>query len=239
MKEIKLITEDNIEIALNHFQNGFESVLIISPGWFMTKDSNAFKKISEAFSSYCDVICIDFRGHGKSKGHYTFTKKEILDIEVVVNFAKTNYSNINLMGFSLGASLSLIAGSKFSNINKIIAISPATNFYKIENHFWKPEAWIPTFKKIEIDRWCSIRAEIPFGKRTNPIDIVDKIESPTLFIAGEKDPTVYPWHTEELYKKAICKKKYELFKNCYHAEDLFIDAKEKFIEICHSWLFTE
>lgn len=239
MLEIKLKTKDKIEIAINHFQNGFDSVLLIFPGWFMTKDCKAFKQISEAFCKYSDVICIDFRGHGKSKGYYSFTKNEIFDIEAVIEYAKSKYSNINIMGFSLGASLSLIAGAKYKYINKIIAISPATNFYKIENHFWKPQAWIPTFKKFEFSRWGSIRPEIPFGKRINPIDIVDKIECPTLFVAGEKDPTVYPWHTEELFKKAICKKKYELFKDCFHAEDLFLDRQDKFVKICHSWLFTE
>ena len=196
MQEIKLKTVDNIEIAINHFQNGFDSVLLIFPGWFMTKDSNAFREISKTFAQEIDVITVDFRGHGKSKGFYTFTKKEIFDIEAIINYAKSKYSNINIMGFSLGASLSLITGAKYKEINKIIAISPATNFYKIENHFWKPEAWIPTFKKLELDRWCSIRPEIPFGERINPIDIVDKIEAPTLFMAGEKDPTVYAWHTD-------------------------------------------
>ena len=239
MKEIRLKTEDNIEIAINHFQNGFDRVLLIFPGWFMTKDCNAFRLISEAFSSYCDVICVDFRGHGKSKGYYTFTKNEILDIDAVIQYAKNMYSNISLMGFSLGASLSLITGANYKEIDKIIAISPATNFYKIENNFWKPAAWLPTLKKLELDRWFSIRAKIPFGERTNPIDIVDKINCPTLFIAGEKDPTVYNWHTQELYQKAVCKKHYELFKNCYHAEDLFLDEKKKFVEICHNWLFTE
>ena len=228
MKEIKLKTSDNIEIAINHFQYGFDSVLLVFPGWFMTKDSKAFREISNAFSKKMDVITVDFRGHGKSKGYYSFTKNEILDIEAVMEYTKSKYSNINIMGFSLGASLSLITGAKYKEINKIIAISPATNFYKIENHFWKLEAWIPTLKKIELNRWFSIRP-----------DIVDRIECPTLFIAGEKDPTVYPWHTQELYKKAICQKKYELFKDCYHAEDLFLDRKEKFIEICLNWLFTE
>ena len=64
-----------------------------------------------------------------------------------------------------------------------------------------------------------------------------KVACPTLFLAGEKDPTVFAWHTEELYKKAICPKKYELFKDGYHAEDLFIQDKEKFINICTDWLF--
>lgn len=239
MKEKTIKTKDNIKISFNHFERGFKNVLIIFPGWFMTKDSKVFRSLSEYFCQYIDVIILDFRGHGKSKGYYTFTQKEIFDVESIIQYAKSQYKEINIMGFSLGGSLSLISGTMFSDIKKIIAISPACDFNKIENHFWRPEAWIQTFKKTEVKRWLSIRASLPFGKKIKPIDIVDKIETPVLFIAGEKDPTVYPWHTEELYKKAVCKKKYKLFKNCNHAEDLYIQNKELFVEVCTSWLFSE
>ena len=40
--------------------------------------------------------------------------------------------------------------------------------------------------------------------KIKPINIVDKITVQSLFIAGEKDPTVHPWHTKELYNKAKC-----------------------------------
>ena len=49
------------------------------------------------------------------------------------------------------------------------------------------------------------------GKKVKPIDIVSRITAPTLFIAGENDPTVYPWHTKTLYDKATCKKGFKLF----------------------------
>ena len=47
MKEIQIITKDGIKIAANIYNRGFESVLIISPGWFMTKDSKFFKEMGE------------------------------------------------------------------------------------------------------------------------------------------------------------------------------------------------
>ena len=67
------------------------------------------------------------------------------------------------------------------------------------------------------------------------IDFVDKINVPTMFIAGEKDPTVFPWHTENLYNNAVCKKEYKLFKKTRHAEDLYIDYPQEFIKTCVDW----
>ncbi len=237
MNEIKLKTIDQIEIAVNCYKNGFDSVVIIAPGWFMTKDSKSFREISDIFKEYSDVLAMDFRGHGRSKGFYTFTTKEINDISTVIEYAKQHYRKIYLMGFSLGAALVLIAGSKFDYIDKIIAISAPTCFSKIENKVWKKEAWIPTLQKCELKRWVSIRPSIINRKKINPIDIIDKVKCPTLFMAGEKDPTVCAWHTEALYNKAICPKKYELFEKCCHAEDLFLQNRERFIKTCIDWLF--
>lgn len=239
MKRKTLKTFDNVEIEINCYENGFDSVLIFMPGWFMTKDSQCFLEKYKCFEKNTDVIGMDFRGHGKSGGLYTFTSKEIIDVRAVVNFAKEKYKKIYLIGFSLGASLAILYGSKTKNVDKIIAVSPASDFKKIENKFWKKEAWIPTLKKIELSRWFSIRASLKILRKIKPIDVISKITCPILFLAGENDPTVYSWHTKKLYEKAKCEKKYVLFEKCYHAEDLFLMDKEKFLNICKNWLFEE
>lgn len=236
-KDIKIKTIDNILIKLNHTKNFNKNVVIISPGWCMTKDSNAFKKISGMFSKYYDIITFDYRGHGKSSGWFTFGAKEITDLETVINYAKgIKYDKIFLIGFSLGASTSLIVAAKSDSINGIVAVSPPADFDKIENHMWKKEAWLETFRKFELSRFLSIRPSLIAHNKIKAIDIINKINVPTLFIAGDKDPTVYSWHTEELYKKATCKKEYKLFKDGYHAEDLFLHYPEEFIFTCTDWL---
>ena len=179
MNEIKLKTIDQIEIAVNCYKNGFDSVVIIAPGWFMTKDSKSFREISDIFKEYSDVLAMDFRGHGRSKGFYTFTTKEINDISTVIEYAKQHYRKIYLMGFSLGAALVLIAGSKFDYIDKIIAISAPTCFSKIENKVWKKEAWIPTLQKCELKRWVSIRPSIINRKKITGNSQIARILSPS------------------------------------------------------------
>ena len=236
MKEIFLTTKDNVKIALNHYKNNCDEVVIVAHGWFMTKDSNAFKLISEEFSKHFDVITLDFRGHGKSSGFYTFTSKEILDLKTVVDYAKKQYSKIYLAGFSLGGALVLIHGAEINDIDKIIAVSAPSDFDKIENQIWKKEAFIPTFKKFEPKRWLSVRPSLVIRDKIKPIDIVNKITVPTLFVAGKKDPTVHFWHTQKLYEKAVCPKQFELFENGIHAEDLYLDEPERFISICVNFL---
>lgn len=240
MQEIILKTKDGIKTAVNYYNNGKEKAIIIAPGWFMTKDSKYFKEISEVFAENFDVITIDFRGHGKSSGFYTFTRKEENDLNTVTDFAKNRYKTVYGAGFSLGAAVLInVAAERPGDISKIIAVSAPSCFEKIENNIWKKEAWLMTVQKYEPARWFSIRPSLPFGKKTRPIDTVDKLKCPALFIAGDKDPTVSPKHTKALYDKAVCKKRYELFENCCHAEDLFIQDRKKFVRVCTDWLINE
>jgi pimeloyl-ACP methyl ester carboxylesterase len=235
--KLTLKTSDDIKIAVKHYQGGKDEVLIIAPGWFMTKDTCSFSDMAQEFASRFDVIAMDFRGHGKSSGLYTFTSKESADLKAVVDFAKQKYEKVYLIGFSLGGALVLIHGANEKNVDKIIAVSAPHSFDEIENQMWRPEAWFMTiFKKMDLKQWASIRPSPVIGAKIKPIDIVDKIEVPTLFIAGEKDPTVHAWHTQALFNKAVCKKHYELFENCFHAEDLFLQDKERFLTICNDWL---
>ena len=148
MKELKLTTKDKTQIAVNHYESGFDSVVILAPGWFMTKDSKSFLDIAEMFSKYSDVLSMDFRGHGNSGGFYTFTSKEVLDILTVLRFAHKQYEKIYLAGFSLGAALSIIAASKRKYIDKMILVSAPSDFSKIENHFWKKRGLDSDISKV-------------------------------------------------------------------------------------------
>ena len=236
MENLKLETKDNIKIEINYFKGGFDSVIVIAPGWCMTKDSKAFFEMEKEFSKEFDIISLDFRGHGRSKGFYTFGAKEEKDLDAVFDFIKNkNYKNVYLMGFSLGGMVSILYAAK-NKIDKLVVVSAPCDFNKIENKMYKKEAWLETFKKFELKRFLSIRPSIIPHKKEKPIDYIDKINIPVLFITGKKDPTVYFWHTEELYKKAKCKKELFIYEKGIHAEDLFLYDKKGFIQKCTNWL---
>lgn len=237
MREVFVKTCDSTAIAFNHYETGHDSVLVICPGWFMTKDSGAFCAMAQDFSKFYDVVVMDFRGHGRSSGFYTFTSKEEFDIDAVVRFLANKYRNIYLAGFSLGGALALLYSAKNTNIDKIIAVSAPSDFYKIENRMYLPDAWYPTlFQKFEPKRWLTIRPGNLFLHKDKPIDFVKDISVPILFLAGENDPTVFAWHTKALCDAARCDKSYVLFKKARHAEDLYIDFRQNFMDICLSWL---
>ena len=238
MEEMFIKTSDNTKIALNLYKNGNDSAIIIVHGWFMSKDSAPFKNLAQMLCENFDIISMDCRGHGKSSGKFTFTIKEQSDLHTVVKYAKKYYKRIFLLGFSLGGALVLLHAARFNDIDAVIAVSPPAYFENIENHFWHPRAFIPTIQKFEPKTWFSVRADLHsllFCKKPAPANAIENIKVPVLFIAGENDPTVGLWHTQELYEKAKCIKKLEVIKNGIHAEDLFLADKTGFVKTCSEW----
>lgn len=234
--ELYLKTSDGIKIAINHFEKKREQVLIIANGWTMSKDSKFIKEMSQLFVKSLDVIAFDFRGHGKSSGIYTFTSKEPEDLKTVVNYAKQLYKKVYLIGFSLGGAISIIHGAYEENLDRLIIVSAPYSFAKINNFMWAKDFLKNPFKKYELKICTTLRPSPVIQKKIKPIDVVDKIIVPTLFIAGDSDTITIPEDTKSLFDKAKCEKKFEIFKNCHHAEDLIYQEKEKLINTCIEWL---
>ncbi|MEW5819764.1 MAG: alpha/beta fold hydrolase [Cyanobacteriota bacterium] len=233
MESIFLNSDDGIRVAINHYNSeSKDSVIIICPGWYMCKDANAFKSLAEDLFKYIDIISMDFRGHGKSSGFFTFSAKEYFDLKAVYDYAIKHYKKIILMGFSLGGATSIIYASKYKTVQGLVLVSAPADFSKIENRMYKVEAFWPTIKKFELWRSLSIRPGNILKSKIKPIDVINEIPRiPKLFIAGSKDPTVFPWHAQELFNKAVEPKSLEIFKGGFHAEDLYLDNKDKFLTL--------
>jgi pimeloyl-ACP methyl ester carboxylesterase len=237
MNELFLKSKDGERIAVNHYDQKRNSVIIICHGWSMCKDSKVFKGLSEDFFKHHDIITLDFRGHGQSSGSFTFTAKEPQDLEAVVAFARTRYAKVYLMGFSLGSAISIIHAASHKDVESVIAVSAPVSFEKIENEFYRKEAFIPSIKKFELWRSFTIRPGNLFLPKTNPIDVVNEIEDiPILFISGGKDRTIHAWHGDALNEKASSTSEHILFEDDFHAEDLYLSSPRRFIDTCIQWI---
>lgn len=229
-------TKDKIDIAYNHTISGHDTVLIIAHGWFMSKDSKAFKEISKSFENSYDTITFDFRGHCKSNGLYSFGHNETKDLSAIINYAKEKYKHIYLMGFSLGSLISIDFCANNDGVEKLILVSAPTDFRRIENNVFSPNAFIPTLKKFEFKRWTSIQFTHPFKKKPIPIEQIGRISIPVLLIGGTNDPIIRIWHNHELFKKANEPKNELVIEGGKHAEDIYLENKELFINSCVHWL---
>lgn len=230
--EKKTKSFDGADIYFDHYvKKERYSVLVICHGFLMTKNAEVFRNIAEDFFEMYDVIVMDQRGHGKSKGSFSFTSKEHKDIKAVIEYAEKYYKNIFLMGFSLGAASSIIETAKEKNVKAVIAVSPPSDFMKIENKFWRSKASSTGFNILKT-RFGNV-----LSKKEKPVDLVSKISPiPVLIIHGDNDNIIFRRHAEILYEKAREPKKVIFIKGGLHAEQLYEQDRKGFIKHCVLWL---
>ncbi|MEW6094958.1 MAG: alpha/beta fold hydrolase [bacterium] len=234
-KEIKVKTEDEVEIAFNEIYRGKEKVIIVCHGIKQYKDSPIFTKIAREFEDDYDVINMDLRGHGKSGGRCTLTALEVHDLKAIVDYARKRHKKVGVIGFSLGAATSILEAATYKNIDSLILISTFTKVSKVNLRFWKKPA-LHSIKDHLNDPNLKVKIGNVFLSKQEPIDVIDKISpTPVLFLHGTEDWVIDTSHSQELYEKAKNPKKLIIFENVAHAERLYEKFPERFKKVCLEW----
>ncbi len=236
--DLYVMTGDGKRIAYFHLKNGFSKVVVIAHGFYNNKDAVLFKMMSEAFSKEYDVIAFDFRGHGKSSDVFTWTALEQNDLRAITSYAReNNYARIGVIGFSLGAAITLIEASTHQNIDSVIAVSSPSDLGSINYHFWEKDMWEDLKLNLGIKgRGKGVRPGSPSLQKIRPGDIVEKISpTPVLFVHGENDWLVKLRHSQYLFAKAKGPKSLMVMKDGGHAERMFDVFPDQFMKICLDW----
>jgi pimeloyl-ACP methyl ester carboxylesterase len=233
--DLYVMTEDGKRIAFVHVKGGFSKVVIIAHGFYTNKDTALFKNMTAAFSKEFDVIAFDFRGHGKSSDVFTWTALEQKDLRAVAAYAKENkYEKIGVIGFSLGAAITLNEASLHQNIDSVIAVSSPMDLGSINYHFWEKEMWEDL--KLNVGpkgQGKGVRSGSLSLQKIRPRDIIDKISpTPILFLHGEKDWLVNLRHSQFLFARAKGPKALTVMKDAGHAERMFDAFPDQFMKIC-------
>lgn len=129
-----VITTDHVTISFDRFGNGrHETVVLICPGFFQSKETTTFRRLTQSLAEGRDVLAMDFRGHGRSEGFYTFSAQEGKDLEAVLHWARERYTRIGIIGFSLGGAIAInTLSSHPEQIMSLIVVSAPAVFEEIE-----------------------------------------------------------------------------------------------------------
>lgn len=84
-------------------QQGSSAVLLL-PGFWRRAESRRIRWLSQQLARRYVVYTLDFRGHGRSSGSFTFGRLEHLDVEALMRFARSRgVERVALVGLSMGA----------------------------------------------------------------------------------------------------------------------------------------
>lgn len=117
-----LTTVDHQKISYQHFKNGCSSVIIIAHGYYNSKQAVVLQQLALALGKEYDVFMFDFRGHGKSSGWFSWTSREEYDLNAVLDFIAPQYTKRGLVGFSMGASISINLMAKDQRVHSFVCV---------------------------------------------------------------------------------------------------------------------
>jgi len=122
VEKIVLVTEDGIKIAgwfLSESSAEKRPAIVVLHGYPADKGDTLFlaKQLYEEF----DILLIDFRYFGESKGSYTtLGAKEQFDLKAAVDFIESRgYEKIGVLGFSLGGAVGILHAAEDSRIGAV------------------------------------------------------------------------------------------------------------------------
>lgn len=185
-------------------------------------------------------IVYDHRRHGDSGGKTTsFGFYEKIDLQAIVEAVRKRAGEnaiIGIHGESMGAATTILyAGSIQDDADFYISDCSFSNFEEQVYNIMRQTT--PLRSSLAI-RFANLFLKMRDGYTFNlvsPIDVVDHIEKPVLFIHSLQDDFILPKMTEELYEKKKEPKTLKLFEIGAHAKS-FNENSEEYEQVVADFL---
>jgi pimeloyl-ACP methyl ester carboxylesterase len=233
MRMTEVATASGIRISVRHPKISRGRAVVVAPGFFQSKETRTFRRIENDLLAGFDVISMDFRGHGRSAGAYTFSAREAEDLKAVMDYARNHHEKVGVLGFSLGGSIAVIEQEKYKNIDSLVCVSSPADFGDVDFRWWTPSAfWIGVAR---FEPGVGFRPGNPFLEKRKPYEAAAALDVPALFIHGTGDPTVRVRHSQKLHAHAGGPKRIEIFEKGSHAEEIYRRYPERFMALVNEW----
>lgn len=192
--------------------------------------------INEGFN----VLVIDQRAHGNSEGKYpSYGYYEHQDLSKWVDFLCDRNKRelfIGLHGQSMGGATVLLCGSKDKRIKFIIEDCGFSSGKEIIKHQIKSVKWVP-FNTVYYMLNSKIKRRIKFNLNdVRPLDSIKDLNTPILFIHGDKDTCVPCSMAYKMYKERNNSNDRIFIVNGAEHMWAYSMKKREYESICHEFI---
>lgn len=162
-----------------------------------------------------NVLCFDYRGYGHSTGRPT--RRGIIDdshaaIEYVCGRSDVDARRVVLLGQSLGAAVVAVVAAEGAPICGAV-IDGAFDSYRGAVRWVLARQWYTWGAAWPVSRWL-------ISSGWDPIDYIDQVSGPKLFVQGTDDDII-DWHAaERLYERARQPKELLIVEGAGHSDAL-------------------
>jgi pimeloyl-ACP methyl ester carboxylesterase len=187
-------------------------------------------------TSHGDVVCLDFRGVGKSEGRYTFGAEEYLDLEPILRWGRENYGKVVLLGLSLGSYHSLRAAHAWPElVDKLLLVSCPSSLEDVLRTLgplrqgWAIATDLKALRKrLSIEFNLFFRWGNPFSSKPNAARLAPSLRVPSAFLVGGRDRLVVKSLSRKVFEGTVAPKTWDEIPEGNHAEFLYVEQPEKF-----------
>ncbi len=184
---------------------------------------NSFKYANIFMKLGFNAVVYDHRRHGESGGKTSsYGHYEKFDLQAVVAALKKRKGNDILLGIhgeSMGAVTALLyAGMLEDGADFYVVDCPFSNFEEQIKHQMNREIPLPSWTIFPIGRAFIKLRDDYWTSEVSPIDYVQNIQNPVLFIHSEPDLYIPVEMTKALYEKKEGPKRLYLAKRGGHAQ---------------------
>jgi alpha-beta hydrolase superfamily lysophospholipase len=192
---------------------------------------NSVKYMNIFIKKGFNAIIYDHRHHGETGGtmiSYGYYEKD--DLKAVVDYLVETEGRplfIGVHGESMGAATCLLyGGSPGSRADFYVADCPFSDFSEQLAYRFTKEMRLPGKYFVPLAN-LFVRLRGGFSlKAVSPIEVIENITKPVLFIHSEKDDYILPSMSKDLYERKKGAKMLFIAKNGAHAESLNENPEE-------------
>ncbi|MBQ3374147.1 MAG: alpha/beta hydrolase [Oscillospiraceae bacterium] len=169
-----------------------------------------------------NVIVYDLRGHGENKPTFcTYSVRESRDLLALLEDTRTRYPDARVLGIhgeSLGAGTSIACLKEHPQIDFVVADCGFSEIKAVLKNGLKSG----NLPEWPVD-YASFFAKLLYGyslDEMRPIESLSDNEVPILFIHGEEDDFIAPWHSEAMQQATKGYSEVHLIPGAGHAESV-------------------
>lgn len=205
-EEVILKTEEGALIKTWFIAGDIPQICIIVNAGYLGNRTQLLPAAKFFYAWGYSTFLMDARGQGENGGVFGFGAFYKKDIELAMRtFETKGFTSFVLLGYSAGATGSILAGAGKENVLAVIADSPFANLSTLT---FAPNSPLNDVPRIFLSffHWLLARkTEAKLGINpfllTDALGAVGKVKN-LFLIHGERDKVVPPFHSEVLYQKA-------------------------------------
>jgi fermentation-respiration switch protein FrsA (DUF1100 family) len=228
-EEVDLVTADGVSFGAWFFrQVGAAPVIVISPGHKGRRQDLLGISVALWRKGF-NVLAYSYRGMpGSDRTTITMGVREVQELAAVVAFARRRVrdAKVGLLGYSLGAAVSLLGAAGDPGIEALVLDSPFSDLRRLVIERVRGQAFLPGLPFVAVVwLWTLIRHRVRLSE-ASPISVLSGLEPrPLFFIHGAADDLTPVQHSRRLYDAYRGPREIWVVQGAGHARAYFADRQ--------------